>query len=533
MAARHRTLARMVGVKRETQLARLGEPFDVLVVGGGATGLGAAVDAVTRGYRTALIEAEDFAKATSSRSTKLVHGGVRYLQQGNVALVREALHERATMRAIAPHLVHDLEHVVPAYAWHELPYYGAGLTLYDLLSGRRSFGRSRLVPPQSALRRVPGLRRQGLRGAIVYHDGQFDDARYALALARTAVDHGAAVANYVEAIRFTYDSSGRADGAVVREAESGNEFAVRARAIVNATGIFVDRVRRLDDPQAKPMLTLSRGTHVVVRGATLGGSSAILVPRTSDGRVIFALPWHEHTVIGTTDVEQTTVDLDPTPTEDEIAFILREIGTYLEHPLKRSDVLASFAGLRPLVRADATSTSGLSREHVIDVARSGIVTITGGKWTTYRKMAQDAIDAAAQTAALRARPSVTATTPLHGATAAYPSAEWLTVYGTDATAIRAIERDEPALAAPIHPRLPYTGAAVAYAVREEMARTIDDILARRTRALFLNATATSEAVQTVASILAKELGHSNDWVRSSVALFEEVTRHGFPLAASA
>jgi glycerol-3-phosphate dehydrogenase len=506
---------------RETALRRLSEErFDVLVIGGGATGLGAAVDAASRGYATALIDARDFANATSSRSTKLVHGGVRYLQQGDLGLVREALHERAALRRNAPHLVHDLEFVVPAYRRIDVAYYGLGLAAYDLLAARSDFGRSRIISSAGARTRIPALRSRGLRGGIAYHDGQFDDARLAITLARTAADAGAAVANYVRATGFVYDANRRVAGVNAVDAESGAELAIRARVTINATGIFVDELRALDDPRAPRLLAHSRGSHVVVPAAALGAATAaLLVPKTSDGRVLFALPWHGHVVIGTTDVPVSAPESDPHPSEDEIAYILATVNDYLDVPLARADVLATFAGLRPLVNRRATSTAKLSREHLVDVSASGIVTIAGGKWTTYRKMAEGAVDAAARTAALAPAPSRTATLRLRGATGDVRDDEALRVYGSDAAALDGLVREEPSLGERLHVDLPYTGAQVVYAARTEMARTVEDVLARRTRALFLDARAARDCAPRAASLLARELGRDAGWAAEESAAF--------------
>jgi glycerol-3-phosphate dehydrogenase len=496
-------------LNRDVGLSRLaGETFDVLVIGGGATGLGTAVDAASRGYRTALIEAGDFASATSSRSTKLVHGGVRYLEQGNLGLVREALRERSTLRRNAPHLVRDLAFVVPAYRRFDLAFYAMGLKLYDALAGRTEFARSRVVSPADARTLIPTLAPNGLRGAVVYHDGQFDDARLALALARTAVDQGAAVANYVRATGFVYDSAGRVTGVGAVDTESGALITVRARTVINATGIFADVVRALDDPAATPLLAHSRGSHIVVSSAALGSAAALLVPKTSDGRVLFALPWHEHTIVGTTDVPVDAPERDPQPSGPEIAYLLATVNRYLDAPLVQRDILAVFAGLRPLIRRGATSTARLSREHLVDVSRSGIVTIAGGKWTTYRKMAQDAVDVAARTAGLSASPSQTASLPLHGAQNDTPDNALLREYGTDAADVQQLVAADATLATRLDARVPYTEAQVVYAVRSEMARTVEDVLARRTRALFLDADAARAAGPRVADLMSAELGRS-------------------------
>lgn len=509
-------------MNRAAGIARLEtEAFDVLVIGGGATGLGAAVDAAARGYRTALIEGEDFAKATSSRSTKLIHGGVRYLRQGDVGLVREALRERANLFRNAPHLVRELRFVVPAYGWRELAYYGAGLAAYDLLAGRSGLARSRIVGPRAARALLPALRADGLRGAVLYSDGQFDDARLAIALARTAVDHGAALANYVRATGFVYgarcaasDGERRSDrrrfitGVEALDRETNRTFTIRARVTINATGIFADELRALDDRAAKPLLTYSRGSHVVVRAGALGSGAALLVPQTPDGRVLFALPWHERVVIGTTDVSTSQVELDPLPTRAEIAYLLETVNRYLTEPLGEGDVLAAFAGLRPLVDRKAATSARQPREHAIDVSPSGLVTIAGGKWTTYRKMAEDVVGVAAACAGLPARPSPTANMPLHGASG-------------DAGPLPALSANDSGLRERLHESLPYTGAQVVHAARDEMARTVDDVLSRRTRAAFLDRAAALASAPGVAALLARELGRDDAWQAAQVRAFGE------------
>ncbi len=336
----------------------LDDDFDVVVIGGGASGLGAAVDAISRGYKTALVEAVDFAKATSSRSTKLIHGGVRYLAEGDIHLVREALRERAILRKNAPHLVHDLGFICPAYRWYEAPYYFAGLTAYDLLAGASNFGRSRYLSTRDTLKRLPALRAQGLRGSVRYHDGQFDDARLAISLARTAIDLGAVVVNYARATGFERNGARLAE-VRVRDEERSNEVNVRARVVVNATGIFSDELRRLDDPASRPLLSLSRGSHIVVPHEVFPGKDALLVPKTDDGRVLFIIPWHDHVLIGTTDIAEAQPSLDPVPTQEEIEYLLHHAARYLEQPISRSQITAMYCGLRPLVDGKAVTHGAL------------------------------------------------------------------------------------------------------------------------------------------------------------------------------
>jgi glycerol-3-phosphate dehydrogenase len=527
-------------MNRPDALKRLAdETFDILILGGGATGLGAAVDAAARGYRTALIEAEDFAAATSSRSTKLIHGGVRYLRAGNIGLVREALFERSVLRRNAPHLVDDLAFVVPAYRRFDALLYGAGLAAYDVLAGRSDFPRSRLVSPSQARKLVPALSPAGLRGAVVYHDGRFDDARLALTLARTAVDRGAVLANYVRATAFVRASHGRIAGVTALERESGEQLTIRARVVINATGIFVDAIRRFDDPAARPLLAQSRGSHIVVGTDALGGAeAALLIPKTVDGRILFAIPWHDRILIGTTDVPAGEAVLRPHPSADEVTYLLATVNRYLANPLEREAILATFAGLRPLIRHAGRTTARLSREHLVDVSPAGLVTIAGGKWTTYRKMAQDAVDVAARTARLPAVRSPTAALRLHGYAPSpssdserTPRDDAMRNYGSDAAEVRALVAGDATLGELLHPRLPYTGAQVVYGVRAEMARTVDDVLARRTRALFLDRAAAHESAPRVASLMAGELGRDRAWESEQVLAFETIagrTESSFP-----
>jgi len=492
------------------RVADAGRPWDVVVIGGGATGLGAAVDAAARGYDTLLVEQSDFAKGTSSRSTKLVHGGVRYLKSGDVGLVLEALRERGTLMRNAPHLVRNLSFVVPAYVWWEGPFYGAGLKLYDLLAGEMGLGPSRRLGIEATLKAIPTLERDGLRGGVVYQDGQFDDARLATTLLLTVADLGGCALNYMP-VEGLVRAGGRVSGVVARDLESGRAHTIAARAVINATGVYCDALRRLDDPGAASVVSPSQGTHIVLDRAFQPGASAIMVPHTDDGRVLFAVPWHGRVVVGTTDTPVTDTPLEPRPLGEEIDFLLEHAARYLTRDPKRSDILACFAGLRPLVRAGAAATAALSRDHMVLVAPSGLVTVTGGKWTTYRSMGEDAVDRAAAAGGLPERPSRTRTLPLHGHGTPVRRPEPWDVYGTDASAVRRLAREDAALAEPLHPRLPYVAAQVAWAVRREMARTVEDVLARRTRALLLDARASLEAAPRVADLLARELCRDAAW----------------------
>jgi glycerol-3-phosphate dehydrogenase len=524
-------------MKREDMISRLdGGSWDVIVIGGGATGLGIAVDAQTRGYRTLLLEQSDFAKATSSRSTKLVHGGVRYLKQGNLSLVLEALRERGLLCRNAPHLVHDLAFVVPRYRWWEGPFYGIGFKLYDRLAGKLSIAPSRRLNRSETIRRIPNVETANLIGGAMYHDAQFDDARLALALAQTAADHGAVVLNYLRVTGLA-KRGGIVCGVYATDAESGRSFELASRVVINATGIFADDVRRMDDPQAASLLAFSQGVHLVLDRSFQPSDTAIMVPRTDDGRVLFVIPWHDRVLVGTTDTAVEQADMEPRPLREEVDFILRNAARYLARDPSDADVLSMFAGLRPLVRTNGarTETKAMSREHAVLVSESRLVTITGGKWTTYRKMAEDAIDQAAAVSGLPRRRCVTETLRLHAwmrrDDARLPAAGHLQMYGADAAAVQAFIAADPRHAQLLHPRLPYSNGQVLWAVRHEMARTVDDVLARRTRSLVLDARASMEAAPMVAAMLAAELDRDVAWIASQVEQYTALARGYLPAGA--
>jgi glycerol-3-phosphate dehydrogenase len=405
-------------MNRDEMLSRLRDrkrKWDMLVIGGGATGVGIALDAASRGYHVLLAEQSDFGKGSSSRSTKLIHGGVRYLQQGNISLVMEALKERGILRNNAPHLVRDLAFIVPNYDWWEAPFYGIGMKVYDLLAGKYGFGTSQILSREETLRRIPTIKTDGFRGGVMYYDAQFDDARLLIDMARTAAEQGATLLNYCRVRRLAKGANGFVEGALCEDVESGEEYTVTAKVIVNATGPFSDEVRRLDDPQAPAMIAPSQGIHLVLDRSFLPGDAAIMVPRTSDGRVMFAIPWHGRSLVGTTDTPITNVSLEPRPLPEEIDFILETAGQYLCKPPARENVLSVFTGIRPLVKAgEGRNTAALARDHTVEISRSGLVSIAGGKWTTYRRMAEDCVDQASTLAGLEARPCVTPELRMHG-----------------------------------------------------------------------------------------------------------------------
>jgi glycerol-3-phosphate dehydrogenase len=507
------------------QLGLQTEPWDVLIIGGGASGLGAAVEAASRGYRTLLIERFDFAKGTSSRSTKLVHGGVRYLEQLNLTLVVDALRERGHMLRNAPHLVHDLSFVVPAYSYLSLPYYGFGLKVYERLSGRLSLGRSEFLSRNDTQERLPGVRSEGLRGGILYHDGQFDDARYAITLLRTFQDLGGTAINYVEAVGLLR-CGGKLIGIQARDREDGARFDLQAKVLINACGVGAEDILAMDGEAQGSLIAMSQGTHFVLPHSFLTGNTALMIPKTDDGRVLFAIPWHGATIVGTTDVAVDRALTEPLALDSEKKFLLDHIARYFGRRPNPAEILSVWSGLRPLVRKGGGKTSQLSRDHTILVSPSGLVTVTGGKWTTYRRMGQDTIDRASEVASLTKHPSRTLELKLHGwvenSAAALPV--WERVYGADLPMLRALSREDAALDRRLHPRLPFRMREVVWAARNEMARTVEDVLARRTRALFLDARAAIEAAPAVAQLLAKELHRSEDWKAKDLAYFVELAK---------
>lgn len=514
---------------REALVAQLlAQPqWDLIVIGGGATGLGVALDGLSRGFKTLLLEQVDFAKGTSSRSTKLVHGGVRYLAQGDIGLVREALYERGLLLENAPHLVHNQSFIIPAYSWWDGTFYTLGLKLYDLLAGRRSLGTSMHLSRAETLRRLGNIRAQGLRGGVLYHDGQFDDARLAVNLAQTAIEQGGTVLNHFPVNGLLKDAQGSVCGVQATDAETGRRYELQGTVVVNATGIFVDAIRQLDQPSIRPLVRPSQGVHIVLDKSFWPGDDALLIPKTDDGRVLFAVPWHGRVVLGTTDTPLREISQEPQALEEEIAFILRTAGRYLVRAPQRSDALSIFAGLRPLAAPPDGSdqTKEISRRHKILVSDTGLLTITGGKWTTYRRMGQDVVDQAIQLGKLPPRASTTARLPIHGAQATPDHRDHLSRYGNDQPALRQLISEQPELGQRLLPELEFLRAEVVWAARFELARTVEDVLARRVRLLFLDAAAAVRSAPVVAALLAEELGRDARWQEQQVADFATVARH--------
>ncbi len=501
--------------------------WDVVVVGGGATGLGCALDAAARGYSVALIEKDDFSKCTSSRSTKLVHGGVRYLAKGDVLLVLEALKERGRMKANAPHLVSDQSFVISNYTHWDNFLYFCGLTVYDILSFGYGYGRSRFISAKKVMKYLPASVSKGLKGGVVYHDGRFDDARMAVNLAQSCVEHGGCVVNYAEVTNVLHSEDGKVSGVTVLDRESGDSFQVKAKSVINATGCFVDDIMVMDKPKHSKMVKPSQGVHLVLDMKFLQSDHAIMIPKTSDGRVLFALPWHGKVMVGTTDIPRDKAESEPIPLDEEIDFILNTAGLYMNPAPTKKDILSVFAGQRPLAmpKKEGSSTKEISRGHKIIVSENNLVTITGGKWTSYRLMAEDAINTCIKNCSLPKRKCTTKNLRIHGYAKGLDRNQHLTVYGSDADNIINLINSEPSLGAKLSERYSHTEAEVVWAVRNEMARTVDDVLSRRVRLLYLDAKEAMAVAEKVAHIIAKELGYDKEWISNQCSEFTNIAKN--------
>ena len=491
--------------------------WDVAVVGGGATGLGIALDAVSRGYRTILLEKSDFAGGTSSRSTKLVHGGVRYLAQGDILLVIEALKERGLMLKNAPHLTSNQDFIIPLYTWFDVILYSVGLKFYDILAGRLSLGKSYFINREKTLSGLPNIRKDGLKGGVIYHDGQFDDARLALNLARVCAGMGGTVLNYFAVTQLLKNEKGQIKGVKATDIDKGREYEVYSKAVINATGVFADEILRLDDPSARHIIKPSQGIHLVVDRSFLQGDSAIMIPKTDDGRVLFAIPWYDKVVIGTTDTPVENIDHEPIPLKEEINFILKTAGRYLVKAPEEKDILSVYAGLRPLAAdpENPHSTKEISRRHKIIVSKSNLISVTGGKWTTYRCMAEETIDRAIKTGLLENRKCKTEKLQLESVDDTSMDGR-LKIYGKGAHTIIEMIKENPELVKPLNGSLPYTKAELKWICRNEMPLRLEDLLSRRTRALILDAKASLDVAPSAAAIMAEELGFDNEWVKDQV-----------------
>ena len=500
-------------MNRDDMIRRLSTPdlvWDVIVIGGGASGLGIALEAVTRGYKTLLLEKWDFAKGTSSRSTKLIHGGVRYLAQGNISLVMEALRERGIVKQNAPHLVKDLPFVIPCYTWWEMVMYSVGLTLYDMLAGRRAIGRSLPLSRKKTMKLLPSVKTRKLHGGILYHDCQFDDARLAVDLCRTFHEQGGIPINYME-VNELLKVDGKVCGVVAIDMETGENHILRSKHVVNATGVFVNEILRLDNPECADAVVPSQGIHLVTEVKFLDGKDALMIPKTPDGRVLFAIPWHNKMLIGTTDVEKESAETEPRATEEEIEYILDTARRYFENAPEKKDILSVFAGLRPLAApsAEGKKTREISRGHKILISASGLISLTGGKWTTYRKIGEDVVNRMEKKSGYPRTPSLTSQLHIHG----------------PARDLRdKIMNENPGAGQMISESLKITGAEVIMAVRHEMARTLEDVLARRTRALQLDAGESIRMAPATAELMAGELGRDQGWVASQISAYTALAK---------
>lgn len=516
-------------MKRQEQIEKLDstKEFDICIIGGGATGLGIAVDAASRGCKIVLLEKYDFAKGTSSRSTKLVHGGVRYLQQGNIKLVMEALKERGLLRKNAPHLVKNQSFVIPNYKWWENSFYGVGLKVYDWMAGSLGLGPSQFLNKEETLALAPNLDKDGLRGGVLYHDGQFDDARLAVHLAMTAVDHGAVVINYMS-VEGLMKANKKVCGVIVKDQINGKEFEIKAKAVINATGIFSDDIAKMDEPDAAPLISHSQGIHLVFDKNFLLSDTAIMIPRTDDGRVLFAVPWHNKIIVGTTDTPVASASEEPVALKEEIEFVMQHIHRYLKKDPSHNDIRSVFAGLRPLVKSNSKITSAISRDHHISVSDSELISITGGKWTTYRKMAEDVMEIAIYKAAMSEKECVTKNLHIHGYREKNNYSAPLYYYGDDEKGINDLIKKDNTLAELIHSSLPYIKAEIVWAVQNEMCMTVEDALARRTRALLLDAKAAIGSAPLVANIMAREMGKEDNWIKTQIDNFNLIAKNYLP-----
>lgn len=497
------------------------QEFDVIVIGGGASGIGAALEASLRGYRTILLEKHDFTKGTSSKSTKLVHGGVRYMAQGDLKMVREALRERGYLIRNAPHLVHDQAFIIPNYRWWEGAFYTIGLKFYDLLAGKFSLGRSIHLGRKKVMEMLPGIKHENLKGGVLYHDGQFDDSRLAIDMLHAISKNGGLAINYMEVSGLIKDDNGKLSGVKAKDNTTSNELTLSANTIINATGVWVDDILEMDVSAHEKIIRPSQGIHLVLKKEFLPGSNALMIPKTSDGRVLFAVPWHDYLVVGTTDTPINDSHAEPIASEQEIKFILDTASLYFKKEIKRSDVQSVFAGLRPLAapKKDSSKTKEISRNHKIYISESNLITVVGGKWTTYRKMGQDMIDAAIKAGLLPASESVSKVFKISGRGSKKEGGHFA-LYGDNAPEIEAGLNNDPEMAKRIHPELPYCWAEVYWICEHEMIVHLEDLLARRLRAILLNARATMEIAEEVAGRIKPIMKWSDEDVNKELDSFK-------------
>jgi glycerol-3-phosphate dehydrogenase len=499
------------------------QQWDIIVIGGGATGLGIALDATARGYEVLLVEQSDFAKGTSSRSTKLVHGGVRYLAQGDVRLVREASIERGLLHRNAPHLVKDQTFIVPVYTLWDRLKYTIGLKLYDRIAGKLRLGPSVFISRKQVIDKLPGIETKGLKGGVLYHDGQFDDARLAINLVQSIWENGGEAINYAKVIGLLKNENGYVNGVKIEDTETKITYTLHAKAVVNATGVFVDDILQMDKPGSIKSICVSQGVHIVLDKSFYPSSDALMIPKTSDGRVLFAVPWHDKVVVGTTDTPVDEASLEPQALEKEIAFILETAGAYLVKKPRRSDVLSTFAGLRPLAAPQngEQKTKEISRSHKIVVSPSHLFTILGGKWTTYRKMGEDMVNRIEKELKWSHREPATASLPIHGYANNTDWKDPFYFYGSDAPLLRGRMNGDAQQW--LSETLKIHKTQVIWAVENEMARTVEDVLSRRTRALLLDAKESRRIAPEVAAIMATALKKDEQWKEDQIEQFNKLT----------
>lgn len=517
-------------MKRNEELRKLNntKEWDFIIIGGGASGLGSALDAASRGFRTLLLESHDFAKATSSRSTKLVHGGVRYLAQGDIGLVKEALKERGILSKNAAHVVKNQSFIIPNYTWWEGIYYKIGLSIYDFLAGKLSLGKTKYISKAKTINKLPTIEQKKLVSGVVYQDGQFDDARLAVNLAQTIIEKGGSAINYVRVIDLIKNDFNKITGVVAEDQFTKQQYGIHAKVVVNATGVFTNDILNMNNPKHGKFVVPSQGIHLVLDKSFLRSDDAIMIPKTSDGRVLFVVPWHDRVLVGTTDTLLENPSFEPHALESEIDFVLETARQYLSKKPTREDVKSVFAGLRPLAapKDGSKNTKEVSRSHKVIISETGLVSIIGGKWTTYRKMAEDTINKTIEIHGLEKVTSKTETLSIHGniKESEVDRSNHLYIYGSDIPSIKSLEQSHPEYLQKIHPEHPFTVAEVVWAIQNEMAETVEDVLARRVRLLFLDARAAIDSAQKVAEIIAKEKGYTTDWAKEQEKEFIELAK---------
>ena len=497
--------------------------WDVVIIGGGASGLGIALDASKRGYKTLLLEKYDFAKGTSSRSTKLIHGGVRYLQNGDITLVIESLKERGILKRNAPHLVQDLSFVIPTYDWWASPFYGIGMKIYDMMAGKLGLGKSEIISKEETEKLIPNISKKGLRGGVIYHDGQFDDSRMAITLALSADSKKTTLLNYCNVEGFV-KKDGEIIGLNFTDLINSKKYQIKSKVVINATGVFAEEIIRMDQPKIEKMIQPSQGVHIVLERRFLKSKHAILIPQTSDGRVLFAVPWKNYVVVGTTDTHVKKASEEPKALNEEIDFILKNAGKYMSVKPKRDDIKSVFAGLRPLAAtSNKQSTKEVSRSHKIDISPSGLISVLGGKWTTYRKIAEDALNTAISINKLKKKKCKTERTKLFGFKRNVSWSDPMHVYGSMKKKVESLGgvNDNKSLSKKFY----VSNNIIEWSIIHEMALTVEDILARRTRCVFLDSKESKRISPVVAQKMADVLGEDDKWIDAELKKFNKLIKN--------